>query len=330
MSSRAKGRSGWSGRPRFGSATFGCRPTTAFLRPTHSKTRPRPRPRRRYGYRRRSAGPRTPPWPVPKHGGRGRDPVGELGRSARPDVQPQPAGRPIPAPLANLPGRLPAGPEAAVRGKPGDVAWDNDLLIPGQQLPAPLDLVGFEQRGTHRVTLGGQEREAHAAPHDEEINSIQVGFDDAQLVAHLGAAQHRDERPGRPVKQPIEDLDLVGQHPAGGARQPRRRPRDGGVGAVSGPRRRSRTGPGPRPDDRRRRGHSPPRRGRSEGCPTARRRAPAGPHTGGSAPSSTGGQACSWAGPGDCMPSPGRHGRPAIGWRAGWPGCGGRRRCAHR
>ena len=56
--------------------------------------------------------------------------------------------------------------------------------------------------------------------------------DHAELVAHLGAAEHADERvPGR-LEQAAEHLDLAGEQPTGGARQHAWRPDDRRVGAV--------------------------------------------------------------------------------------------------
>ena len=53
-----------------------------------------------------------------------------------------------------------------------------------------------------------EEREAHAAADEERVDPVEQGADDAELVAHLGAAQHGDERAGaaaaagRPAPRP--------------------------------------------------------------------------------------------------------------------------------
>ena len=61
--------------------------------------------------------------------------------------------------------------------------------------PAGVDLVGLEQRVADRVALGGEEGEAHAAADDQRVDHAEQGVDHAELVAHLGAAEHGDERP---------------------------------------------------------------------------------------------------------------------------------------
>ena len=71
-----------------------------------------------------------------------------------------------------------------------------------EQPPAVVDPVGLGERRPHRVALGEQEGEAHGAADDDGVAPLQEGVDHAELVAHLRAAQHGDERPVGPVQQP--------------------------------------------------------------------------------------------------------------------------------
>ena len=77
-----------------------------------------------------------------------------------------------------------------------------------------------------------QEREAHAAADEHLVGHAEERVDDLELVAHLGAAEHRDERPGGVLAEAEQHLDLGGEEAAGGAGQVLRGPDDGRVGAV--------------------------------------------------------------------------------------------------
>ena len=84
------------------------------------------------------------------------------------------------------------------------------------------------------LTLRGQEREAHAAADDEGVDHAEQGIDDAELVADLGSAEHRDERSAGVLAQAREHLDLLGQEAPGGRGQRARRPDDRRVRTVRG------------------------------------------------------------------------------------------------
>ena len=66
-----------------------------------------------------------------------------------------------------------------------------------QKLARQFDLVFLHQGFADRLALGLEKGVGHAATDDEDVNFIQEIADDADLVAHLGAAQDRDERPLR-------------------------------------------------------------------------------------------------------------------------------------
>ena len=95
-----------------------------------------------------------------------------------------------------------------------------------------VDLIGLEERVADRRPTRGEEREAHRAADDERVDDPEERVDDSELVAHLGAAEHRDERPSRVVTHAEEHLDLVREQPTRRAGQRLRRADDRRVGAV--------------------------------------------------------------------------------------------------
>ena len=73
-----------------------------------------------------------------------------------------------------------------------------ELQLPGfcraQKLARQVDFVRFDQRFSHLLALSFQERVRHAAADDEGVDFIHEVLDDADFVAHLGAAQNGDKR----------------------------------------------------------------------------------------------------------------------------------------
>ena len=63
-----------------------------------------------------------------------------------------------------------------------------------QQLAGQFDSVFFNQGFTDGVTLGAQEGIGHAAADDQGIDFLQQVLDYGDLVADLGAAEHRNKR----------------------------------------------------------------------------------------------------------------------------------------
>ncbi len=63
-----------------------------------------------------------------------------------------------------------------------------------QRLLRQLDLVGFQQRLADFVSLSLEEGVGHTSADDEGIDLAHQVLNDADFVAHLGAAQNRDER----------------------------------------------------------------------------------------------------------------------------------------
>ena len=66
------------------------------------------------------------------------------------------------------------------------------------------------------MALCGEEGEAHPAADQELVGHIEERLDDAELVAHLGTAQHSDEGPLGIVAQAEQNLDLALQQAACG------------------------------------------------------------------------------------------------------------------
>ena len=69
-------------------------------------------------------------------------------------------------------------------------------------LARQLDVLGGAQRGADLVALGGEEREAHRAADQDLVGDLLEAFDHGDLVAHLGAAEDRDQRPDGLREQP--------------------------------------------------------------------------------------------------------------------------------
>ena len=65
---------------------------------------------------------------------------------------------------------------------------------PVEHAAGRLDAVPLEKRAAHVVAEGGEEREGHAAAHEEPVHLLQQVLDEGELVGHLGAAQHREQR----------------------------------------------------------------------------------------------------------------------------------------
>ena len=168
---------------------------------------------------------------VPEHGAGIEHGVGEVGRAARADVETHPAvgdGRPeLPDVAAGARvADLPARPER------GDVGGEADGRTPVEQGLARGDHVVLAERRAHGVALGLQEREAHAATDEHLVGQAEERVDDLELVAHLGAPQHCDERPGGVLAEAEQHLHLGGEEAPGGAGEVLRGPDDGRVGAV--------------------------------------------------------------------------------------------------
>ncbi len=102
----------------------------------------------------------------------------------------------------------------------GDHDVGGNLHPPGaEQSPALVDHVGLDERVADRVALGHEERERHRATHEHRVAPVEQRVDDAELVAHLGAAEHRDERSVGESEHRREHLDLAGEQTAGSGRQ---------------------------------------------------------------------------------------------------------------
>ncbi len=74
---------------------------------------------------------------------------------------------------------------------------DAVLLGRGQDAPGVLDPVGLGQALADGLALGEQERVGHAPAQDEQVDLLEQVVDDLDLVADLGPAEDRGERPGR-------------------------------------------------------------------------------------------------------------------------------------
>ena len=64
-----------------------------------------------------------------------------------------------------------------------------------------LDAVGLHERVADAVALRGEERERHRAADEDRVAPFEQRVDHAELVAHLRAAEHGDERVLRRVEQ---------------------------------------------------------------------------------------------------------------------------------
>ncbi len=97
-----------------------------------------------------------------------------------------------------------------------------------------LDVLLAAQRGADRVALRAEEREAHRAADQHAVGELEEAVDHADLVGHLRAAEHRDERARRVLEDLAERLDLALEQPAGGAREQVRDALGARVRAVRG------------------------------------------------------------------------------------------------
>jgi hypothetical protein len=94
--------------------------------------------------------------------------------------------------------------------------------------------LGLAQRRADRVAGGGVERKAHGAADEDGLGAVEERVEDADLVGHLRAADHGDERALGLLEDPLERLDLaLEQQPRGAGQQPRDAV-GGGVRAVRG------------------------------------------------------------------------------------------------
>ena len=151
---------------------------------------------------------------VPEDRARSGDLVGELGRRTGPDVEAPEAVGDIRTDVDHLATRrrvadLPARPERH------DVGGHDDAHPRVQQPATRVDLVGLEQGVPHLVTLGGEEREAHAATDEHRVGDLPECLDHAELVGDLRPAEHDDERPPGVAAQREQDVDLALQQAAG-------------------------------------------------------------------------------------------------------------------
>ena len=113
--------------------------------------------------------------------------------------------------------RLRVGGELA----PGDqVAGQPQLLAPRpEHAPGGLEALVLAQRVADLVALGLEEREAHRAADEHAVRGLQERVEHADLVRHLGAADHGHERPLRILEDALERAHLALQQPSGRARQ---------------------------------------------------------------------------------------------------------------
>jgi hypothetical protein len=121
----------------------------------------------------------------------------------------------------------------------GDLARDDDVggnadAPTRQQLFAMSDAVFLDERVTDTEALRAQERERHRTADQQRVDAAEQRVDHAELVAHLDAAEHGNERPRRVVHHAAQCLDLAREQPAGRGRHHARRSDDRRVGAVRG------------------------------------------------------------------------------------------------
>ena len=186
----------------------------------------------------------------------------------------QPSGMVVPSwrtsPPADRVADLPARPERR------DVGRQPDGGTAVEERLARGDHVVLAQRGADVVAERLEEGEAHAAADEHLVGHAEQRVDHLELVAHLRAAEHGDERTGGVLPQPEQHLDLRREQATRGAGQVLGRADDRRVrrGATRR-RRRSRRRRSPRPAGPRTRGRCPPRPDRTAGSRAARRPAPA-------------------------------------------------------
>ena len=160
--------------------------------------------------------------PVPEEQSRvsdlGRERVGGLG----PDVEPLHVRR---HPVRRDDARL-----GVVRDLLGHDDVGRDADAPGfEEPPALFDHLRFHERVPDRVALCEEEREHHRPADEDRVAAFEERVDDAELVAHLRAAEHRHEGMLPRLEQARQRLDLLEEQPAAGTRKDTRRPHDRGV-----------------------------------------------------------------------------------------------------
>ena len=111
---------------------------------------------------------------------------------------------------------------------------EQDVHAGFEQRPAIRQVRLVQQRAADVLSPGGQERVRHAAADDERVHLGGQHLEHLELVRHLGAPDDGHERPGRPLQDPAQDLDLPGEAQARRAREEPGRPHDRGVGPVGG------------------------------------------------------------------------------------------------
>ena len=72
-----------------------------------------------------------------------------------------------------------------------------------------INLVALAQRITDRVALCRKKCKTHATADQQLIYHAHQSFNHSQLVAHLGATEHRDERRLRAIAQAAEHRHLM-------------------------------------------------------------------------------------------------------------------------
>ena len=72
-----------------------------------------------------------------------------------------------------------------------------------------VDHVGLDERVADLAAPRDLERERHRAADQDRVAPVEERLDHAELVADLGAAEHREERTRRVPEQAREHLDLA-------------------------------------------------------------------------------------------------------------------------
>ena len=104
----------------------------------------------------------------------------------------------------------------------------------GEDVAGVRDVLGVAQRLPDGVIPGGEEGEAHRAADQDRVGDPQEAIDHRDLVGDLGAAEDRDERPGRPLQHAHERAHLAFEQAPGGVGQQVRHAGGARVGAVGG------------------------------------------------------------------------------------------------
>ncbi len=103
----------------------------------------------------------------------------------------------------------------------------------GQHLLGGFDPVALDDGLAHLGALRDEERERHAAADQQDVDDVDETVDDAELVAHLAAAEYRYEWP-RGLRQHVrERLDLACEQQAGVRRKVVGHAFGGGVSTMS-------------------------------------------------------------------------------------------------